>query len=199
MNLGAIKRCCMARRAAIVMNAANGEQWISDGFNAWPVDGLRVDAGAVVSLFNLTIKQQDKVIIREMDTDDPRFTIYETEGEELAKEIGAAVYMDSLLVGLESRRGVLWIPYDAIKHIKEDGRWYGVRWRDGRAMVAVYGDMFAAALVLPVTNMAAGYMQAKAARMAAAPYLWPDEKAAAAEAEAAAEAMLKEMGGGADG
>ena len=196
MNLGAIKRCCMARRVAIVMNAENGEQWISDGSNAWPVDGLRVDAGAVVSLFNLTIKQQDKTIIREMDTDDPRFTIYETPGEEMAREIGLMEYMDSLLLGLESSRGVLWIPYDAIRHIKEDGRWYGVRWRDGRAMVAVYGDMFAAALVLPVMNHAAEYMQAKAARMAAAPYKWPDEKAAAAEAEAAAEAMLKEMGGG---
>ena len=199
MNLGAIKRNCMARRLVVVINTPTGGQWISDGSNAWRVDGVRVDRDAIISLFNLSVQQEDKMIIKEMDAKDERFTPYEMDGEEGVAEIGAMARLDSLFIGLKSRAGVMWIPYDAVKHIKDDVRRYAVRWRNGRPMVAVYGDMFAAALVMPVANFYAEDLTNMARKLAAPAFLYADKEKAASEAEAAAEELARQMGIGDDG
>ena len=46
MNLGIIKRHCVARKTALILNAGK-RQWICDGSNAWPVEGVKnLDAEA---------------------------------------------------------------------------------------------------------------------------------------------------------
>lgn len=197
MNLNAIKRNCKARRTARVFNATHGGQWISDGQSAFLVDGLRVDEEAVAALFNLTQKQRTNMYMGESTTSDPRFTFTPLEGEEHTDEAGAMVWDDNeVYVAIPSSRGTLWIPHAAIRHIKPESRRYAVRWRRDRPLVAVYGDLFCQVLIMPLSNVFTEPMRKRAGMMSAPTYQWPDLDREAAEAEEAAEALLKKIDAG---
>ncbi len=193
MNINAIKRNCKAASRAVILDSVAGGQWITNGTTAWLVEGLRLTVEAVEALFNLTNKQKNDMAIVEKPTSDPRFCQTPYEGEEDTEEAGAVVYLDAIYIGLKSSGGMLFIPYEPIRHIKDKYRHYAVRWRDGRPMVAVYEDMFCAALVMPLDNRSSGEMRDIARRLSAPPYEWPDPEQDAADAEAAAEAMLRGM------
>ena len=193
MNINAIKRNCKAASQAVILDSLSGGQWITNGTTAWLVEGLRMTVEAVEALFNLTNKQKNDMAIVEKPTSDPRFCFTTYEGEEDAEEAGAVLYRDAVYIGLNSRGGMLFIPFEPIRHIKEKYRHYAVRWRNDRPMVAVYEDMFCAALVMPLDNRSAGEMRDIARRLSAPNYEWPDAEQDAADAEAAAEAMLRGM------
>lgn len=187
MNIQAIKRECVSRRMAVVQNAAGYGQWISDGIAAWPVEGIRLDVAGLSALFNLTEKQEAKIQMRECVVCDPRYSLYRCEGEEDSDEIGAMVCGGEIFLALKSVRGNLFIPYSSVKHIKDENRFYGIRWDGHRPLVAVYQGFGAAALVLPLSNGWSDLLQDRAGKMAASRYEWPDD---AAEIERQAEAML---------
>ncbi len=193
MNLAAIKRNCMNRRTAIIINAPGG-QWICNGPSAWLVEGLRVNEEAVAALFNLTAKQRDDMLIDEKTIDDPRWTPYGVDGEKDARDVGMLVFHGDAFMAIDCAEGVLWIPYDAIKHIKEDYRSFAVRWRNDEPMVAVYGDMFCEALVMPLNNRSSGEMREMAVKMSGPAWKYPDPDADAAEAEREAEEAVKGNG-----
>lgn len=193
MNINAIKRNCKAVSRAVILDSLNGGQWITNGTTAWLVEGLRLTVEAVEALFNLTNKQKNDMAIEEKPTTDPRFCYTTFEGEEDTEEAGAVVYLDAIYIGLKSSGGMLFIPWEPIRHIKDKYRHYAVRWREGRPLVAVYEDMFCAALVMPLDNRSSGEMRDIARRLSAPPYEWPDPEQDAADAEAAAEAMLRGM------
>lgn len=175
----------------MIQDAYGAGQWISDGIAAWPVDGITVDVDGLKALFNLTEKQETKIQMREVAIADPRYQRYmmEDEDEEQSDELGAMLFGDEVFVALKSRRGNLFIPYSSVKHIKEENRFYGVRWAAGFPLVAAYNGFTCAALVLPLSNGWGDLLQHKAERMAGPRFVWPDE---ADRAEAAAEAMVNE-------
>lgn len=187
MNIQHIKRECVSRRTAIIQNVVGGGQWISDGIAAWPVEGIRVDAEGLSALFNLTEKQKAKIQMRESVVTDPRYSLFRKDGEEGSDELGAILCGGEIIIALKSVRGNLFIPYSSVKHIKDENRFYGVRWDGNRPLVAVYRGFKAEAIVVPLSNGWSDLLQHRAERMAAQRYEWPDK---AAEAEAAAEAML---------
>lgn len=172
---------------AVIQNAVGAGQWISDNISAWPVEGIRLDVDGLKALFNLTKKQETKIQMREAVVADPRYARYMMEDEEQSDELGAMMIGGELFLALKSARGNLFIPYSSVKHIKDENRFYGVRWGYGRPLVAAYNGLTCAALVLPLSNDWGDLLQHRAERMAAPRFVWPDE---ADEAEAAAEAML---------
>lgn len=195
MNINAIKRNCKATHMAVILDSMAGGQWITNGSTAYLVEGLRLDLEAVVKLFDLTDKQRDKMIMTEKPTSDPRFSFMPVEGEEETREAGAMVFRDAIYIGLPSSAGMLYIPYEAIRHIKADYRRYAIRWRHGRPMVAVYADMLCSALMMPLDNRSAEEMRGIARKLSEPTYEWPDPEQEAADAEAEAEAMLARMTG----
>ena len=193
MNINAIKRNCKAASQAVILDSMAGGQWITNGTTAWLVEGLRLTVEAVEALFNLTTKQKANMTIVEKPTSDARFCATPYEGEEETEEAGAVVYRDEVYIGLNSRGGMLFVPWEPIRHIKDKYRHYAVRWRDGKPMVAVYEDLFCAALMMPLDNRSSGEMRDIARRLCVANYEWPDPERDAADAEAQAEALLRRM------
>lgn len=193
MNINAIKRNCAASRTAIILNSVSGGQWITNGQSAWLVEGIALNTEAVAAVFNLSNKARVKWVIEEKPASDPRFCATVMDDEEVADEAGAIVYQDTVYVGVESDAGMLYIPYDAIRHIKEDYRRYAVRWKDGKPIVAVYGDLFCQVLLMPLNNESAERMRDIARKLAAPTYEWPDVEQEAADAEAQAEALLRQL------
>lgn len=198
MNINAIKRNCAKREKAVIYNAIGHRgQWISDGRNAFRVDGLKLDEDALAALFDLSDKKRRAWNMGERIETDPRFSAVLVEGEEDTDAVGAQVYCDEVFLALPSRRGLLYIPFDSVRHIKEDKRRYAVRWANDRPLVAVYGDLTCSVLVLPAPDEEALTLQRLAGKMAGSPYMWEHrgmgDEADAATAEDAAEAMIRQM------
>lgn len=195
MNLSAIKALCYGGKRATIYGAPGGSQWISNGFGAWPVEGIRLeDADALMELWNLSDKARAKAIIMWEGTSDRRFTQAPFEGEEEMKELGGATFGDdSLFIALQSSRGVLWIDANLLKPLRSDYRQYYARWEQDRPLVAVYEDLAACkALILPTGNTVADLLQAAAGKMQTNHFHWRDAEDEAAEAERAAEAMFRQ-------
>ena len=197
MNLGIIKRHCVARRTALILNAGK-RQWICDSLNAWPVEGVKnLDADGVAALFGLNAKKRASMEIRSVDMgDDPRYSLEPTEGEtwEAVKEIGAIALDDEIFIAISTAGGVMFLPRSAVKHIKEENRRFRVRWAGGEwPIIACYGGALVSVLLTPVNLESARAMRSMAKRMAAQAWEPEEEKAATAEAEA--EDMLKMMEG----
>lgn len=193
MNIQAIKRACLARMTAVLLTAPDGKQWITSGQSVYPVEGLRLDLDGLEALFDLTEKKRANLYMREGTSDDARLDATDREGDEPAKEAGKLVYLDELFIALETGRGIVYIPEGPIKHVKDDKRFYVVRWHDSGPLVAVFQGLFVEALCVPLGNGDAESINRSATRMGAPRYVWPDRNAEAAVAERAAEAMMKRI------
>ena len=199
MNLGAIKKVCGGgKRATVYRSMGGGGQWISNGCAAYLVRGVVIESPkALMELWNLSAKAREKAIIREDITSDIRFRPTSADEEQL--ELLGVAGMNEIghFVALGSARGVIWIDAEWLNPLKLDYARYFARWTDGgRPIVAVYEDLSGAdALILPVSNAIATAISNAAAGMAAPAFHWPDDDEEAAEAEAAAEAMLNDMEG----
>ena len=64
MNLSRIKKRCVASRQWIIIDADDGNQWLSDGANSYAIVGIRLREVYIQDVFGLTDKQVDKMIIR---------------------------------------------------------------------------------------------------------------------------------------
>lgn len=205
MNLSAIKTLCHGGKRATLYTNPFGVQWISNGFGAYLVEGVRIEGeSALMELWNLSDRARDKAVIKTETCRDRRFTVDYWPGEETIVELGAAAIDDKPYIALRSMYGLLWIDADLLKPLRSDYRQYGARWENGRPLIAVYEDMMEVkALILPVKDAIADALRNVAATLTAAPFHWPDEEAEAARAEAEAEAKLRadegDDGGGEDG
>lgn len=188
MNIQAIKRNCVASGTARVIETVYRTQWISDGNSAWPVYGIKLTAEGLMELFNLSNKQRAETGFYESVSPDDRFTRDKMPLEETTREAAVLMLYGQLVVALPSSAGMLFIPFEPIRHIKADYRRYAIRWKDGRPLVAVYQGMFCEALVVPCGNT-----DAEAARKMAEDMLlvfhWRDGKPEEAEADAVDEAV----------
>lgn len=197
MNLGIIRKHCCARKTALILNAGR-RQWISDGANAWPVEGVKnLDADGVAALFGLSAKKRAAMEIRSVDMgDDPRYSLEPTEGEtwEAVKEIGAIAWDDEIFIAISTAGGVMFLPRSAVKHVKPENRRFGVRWAAGKwPIIACYGDALVSVLMTPMNLESERALRCMAGRMAAP--AWEPEEEKAATAEAKAEDLLKMMEG----
>ena len=204
MNLSAIKALCAGGKHATIYNAMwGGGQWISNGFGAWPVEGIRLeDEEALMELWNLSDKARSKAVIMTEIASDRRFTQRHFEGEEELKELGATAFGDdSIYIALQSHRGVLlWIDAQLLRPLRGDYRQYFARWEYGRPLVAVYEDLTVCkALILPTGNQVADTLRRSAKLMGETPFHWRDAEDEAAEAEQEAEAKLAETDESDDG
>ena len=174
MKIAAIKRSCATRRTARILNVIGGRgQWISNGQSAFCVDGLRVDEDAVAALFDLSGNVRMTWNMGETIVTDPRFVRESFEGEEETDACGMQVWCDEAFVALPSSRGLLYMPFEPVSHIREKGRRYAVRWSEGgRPLVAVYNGLLCDVLVLPLPDGDATTLQGFARRMTAPLYEW---------------------------
>lgn len=187
----------MKTRSIHLFDAADGSQWLYNGYGAWPVEGIYLDEDGLPALFNLTEKQRRDFIIKQAPVPDARWSTVRMDGEEPLVELGVIWWEDALYIALDSSRGVMLVPAELFRPVRvKDGEiGYFARWRDGRPMVAAYGDLLCAALAAPVSNETADMIMAVARRVVtSAAFSWPDPERDAAEAEAAAERIIGQMG-----
>ncbi len=194
MNLSAIKALCFGGKRATIYNGQFGEQWISNGFGAYLVEGVKIESPeALMELWNLSDKARDKARIDMAQAHGHRFSVDIWPGEEELEELGGVTWGDSdSYIALKSIHGLLWISAALLKPLRSDYRQYYARWEGGKPLIAIYENMVdgCKALILPTANQIADSLQSNADKMRAWPYHWPDREAEAAEAEAEAERMI---------
>ena len=168
MNITAIKRNCKARETARIYNIVHGGQWISNGQSAFLVEGLTIpDTDALAALFDLSAKQRETWYMVECARVEQRFRREPVPGEEPVKVAGAQVWGDEVYLAMPTSRGLLWVPFEPVRHIKEDARGYAVRWSEsGCPMVAVYNGLLCQVLILPLNDEEPLALQRNARAMA---------------------------------
>lgn len=154
MKLQAIKKCCNDQGSFLVLNAADGRQWLSNGAAAWPVEGIRITKEAIPAIFDIPQKKLEGMHIDEAAYQDPRFTIEPQNDTELQlEELGSVLSGGSVWTALKNDRGLVFINADYLKPVaSKTGHYtYMERWDVNRGpLVAVYDDFFVGALIMPV-------------------------------------------------
>ena len=173
MNLSAIKKCCLTEGRFIILNCEGGEQWICNGSSAWPIDGVELHAGGVPALFDLTAKQANECYIDEHDCEDWRFSrTVDREREQLLEDVGAIWHRGELYRAAKGDFGTVFLPVSAMKPVKvKDYCEFYAREEDRRLLVAVYPDLFCAALIAPMDAKTAEAIRTSAS-IIAAQQLW---------------------------
>lgn len=200
MKLSAIKKLCMESGSFYIMDAPDGRQWFSNGFAAWPIDGVRVTENSVPALFDLTEDQVGKLFIREMTMPDERFQIEPMNEDMELKDSGMAVWSaGDLYRVLESVGGLLFLPVSCIKpaeYKKAFMRYFERTHPSGEILIAAFADLTAGALVKPANLDTVEQIMAQVRNIAfndirttAAPK--DEEDQAEAAGRAAEEAMRK--------
>lgn len=198
MKLTAIKKLCMAKETFTIINTPGGRQWLSDGSNAYPIDGVRIHSGSIPALFDLTPKQAEDVQVYEYTVHDPRLTIEpQPDTEKLLEDIGAVWYSGELFRVLGSGSGLIFVPVATLKPAENKMgalEFYERIDARGNILIAVYGNMLCNALVCPVTQKTAESIMAQVqtvALQAIRTSASPDTEAAAERAEREAEETMR--------
>ena len=145
------------KRVALMQNPRTGDMWISNGFAAYVADAeIDVNAENVLHLFDLEdAEEKKKPFVTQGVIEDTCFwgKYGASEIEELLKDLGAVWYGGELFRALLSRDGILFIPVKYLKPVKgEDYCEFYLRRSDGGMTVAVYTDLFAAAMIMPIVG-----------------------------------------------
>lgn len=165
MNINAIKKICMEnKRVELMKNPRTGDMWISNGFATYVADAeIDVNAENVLHLFDLAdAEEKKKPFVTHNVIKDARFweRCGVSEIEELLKDLGAVWYGGELFRALLSKDGLLFIPVKYLKPVKgEDYCEFYLRRSDGGMIVAVYTDIFAAAMIRPIVGSLAEKMK----------------------------------------
>ena len=178
MRLAAIRKLCVKTRTIILFDGPDATQWICNGYAAWPVDGVRLDGDGLPALFDLTEKQRRDFIINHADQFDERWSLTRVPGEEPLTELGTIWWADALYTALLSDAGVMLVPAEWFRPARpKDGDLeYYARWKDGRPLVAAYGDLLCAGLAIPVSDQDADAILAAARAITRpTPFRWPKD------------------------
>ena len=120
MNLNAIKSNCHGGKRATVYCTVNGEQWISNGFGEWLVEGVRIEGEeSLMSLWNLSEKAKLKAVFLFEQVQDARFSALPMDDEEELTELGQiAVGDNDRYICLKTRLdGLLFIDAALVKPV----------------------------------------------------------------------------------
>ena len=195
MNLDAIKRCCADTKWAEVVTDRNGDQWISNNCAMYRVEGVRVDSAGVRELLDLTDKQRGEWCFDDKHTDDWRVNASAIEDDIELREIGRVMLCEETLLVLGGAAGLLMINQKFLKPIRADYRRYFLRIdEEHNPMVAVFGDMWCSALIMPISAFGQRQIRELAETIAGGSWvrqIWDDD---AANAEAEAERVAAGMG-----
>ena len=161
MKISKIRRLCYGMRRFAIIDAMDGGQWISDGYNAWKVCGMQLDEEALPHVFDLSNKQARQcTFTREAAShacwDGERYAGI----EETLIPMGDVTMWDEQLLalrGTEPER-LVFLPRSALGPVKvtDDTEFRARRWTpadsvDAEAMlIAVYNGMFCDALIPPM-------------------------------------------------
>jgi len=202
VKLNDIKKCCVARKLFLILNAPNGSQWLSDGVNAWLVRGVRLVEDSIAELFDLSEKQLDKIIIDERNCQDARLDDrVRWNREQALTDVGAIWYRGELFRAVEGDFGMVFLPVSVLRPVDGDYCAFYARWDEGAEaplMIAVYDGMGCSALVQPVRCEDAERLQAEAAKLAGRA-LYDERDGGLTPAEAAADAVAEQMEMAVDG
>lgn len=155
MKLQAIRKACMDRDTFYILDRPDGRQWISNGAAAWPVEGIEIEEGSVGALFDIPEKKQGLVSITRREYADGRFQAEPMEDYEMElKDLGDILYRGNVYKALKNDEGVMLIDIRWLKPVQAgNGYRYCERYAQGREpLVAVYGDLLAGALIMPMTG-----------------------------------------------
>ncbi len=200
MKLTAIKKLCVDKRTFVIINTPEGRQWLTDGSNVYPVEGVRIHSDSIPALFDLTPKQADPMQIREVNMIDDRLTIEpQPDTEKLLEDIGAVWYAGELFRVLGSANGLIFVPVATLKPAENKMgalEFYERVNPAGHILIAVYGNMLCNALVCPVNQKTAESIMAQVqavALQAIRTGASPDAEAAADKAEREAEEAMRRV------
>ena len=84
MNIQAIRTTCKRQGiCTLITHAATGQQWISDGAGAYPVEGIEISKAALPALCNFDANELDKILLSETVSADERFSLEPVPHEHL--------------------------------------------------------------------------------------------------------------------
>jgi len=158
MKLQAIKTLCVDCGNFVIINTMEGRQWIGNGFAFYPIEGINLTKEGIPALFDLTTRQVTEMRLKSVESDDPAFSFepmeYRMESELREEDVfawnGGALYRI-----LYDASGAILINETYMKPArnKEDSYTFFARTMKNEApVVAVYGDMFCAGLILPINT-----------------------------------------------
>lgn len=178
--MNAIKKACNDTGVCYIFNCPGGQQWISNGSAAWPVEGIVIREESIPALFDLSPKKRAEMVIKEMETDDPRFVLTPMAEDEALRDLGIVLSGGEEIKVLLGKDGIMMVKAGLLKPASRgDGAALFARALEGRVpVVAVYGDMLVSGLIWPITGKAAREILNRLEEMASYPV-----RKTAAEAE----------------
>lgn len=167
MKLSAIKKIIMDAKRCVIVNDAEGNQWIGDGKRFYSVDeDFRFERETVLTVLDVDKEKRNKVAVFQENTSDPRFSIYQppadsepTRGEALRPRMAIMYGGELVVVFMTDRREVFALEHAYLKPV-ELGREYMLLRRETfgeemRPAIAVSTDMFVSALLTPMPQKVA--------------------------------------------
>lgn len=155
MKLQAIKGICTKTKRIVILDTLANKQWIGDGAGMYPVEGVYFHPENILAVMGINEKQADKINLRQMEMDDPRFDIHPSPQEEILLERkGPDFYWNGNVIrALVGPEGLIFINTAYLKPMERgDGMCeYYLRKREGVApVIATYADMLVGAIISPL-------------------------------------------------
>lgn len=153
MNIQAIRTACKRRGiCTLITHAATGQQWISDGAGAYPVEGIEISKAALPALCNFDADELGKISLSEALIADDRFTLEPVPHEQDCEDLGLVYALGQLFRALRTPNGILFI--DATELRPAEGKAgidrFAVRENANGKLIAAYRGLLAKALIAPV-------------------------------------------------
>ena len=110
MNIQAIRTTCKRQGiCTLITHAATGQQWISDGAGAYPVEGIEISKAALPALCNFDANELDKILLSETVSADERFSLEPVPHEQNCEDLGMVYALGQLFRALRTPNGILFI------------------------------------------------------------------------------------------
>lgn len=154
MKISALRKVCISTSKFVIFDTPDGEQWLSNGYVAYPIFGLRMTRDSIGPLFDLSEKQVTDFTIETIDTEDERFCVEPIKGEEELKPTTMRIGNRSVCYRiLTSQKDTYLIDEAWMEPARNKTEVYKYALRRGTGntpLVAVYSDMLVAAIITPL-------------------------------------------------
>lgn len=154
MNIQAIRTTCKRRGiCTLITHAATGQQWISDGAGAYPVEGIEISKAALPALCNFDANDLGKISLSETVIADERFTLEPVPHEQNCEDLGMVYALGQLFRALRTPNGILFIEAAELRPVEgKDGiDRFAVRENESGKLLAAYRGLLAKALIAPTS------------------------------------------------
>lgn len=154
MNIQAIRTTCKRQGiCTLITHAATGQQWISDGAGAYPVEGIEISKAALPALCNFDANELDKILLSETVSADERFSLEPVPHEQNCEDLGMVYAFGQLFRALRTPNGILFIEAAELRPVEgKDGiDRFAVRENESGKLLAAYRGLLAKALIVPTS------------------------------------------------